>query len=178
MPNRIKIYTCVAMTGRMMDEMVVEAEMLKRTFVNYGFECLSPVLEENIPNVHEILSSVPAAQLAQYWKRDKEMIREADVVLDYKTRNKSDGSNKELGYARYCLWKPVIRVWDGPGALISRMEDDLVVPTLSDALNFISTRWGNYEKLGMWHKEIWDTHFSKWLNYHMSMKERYQNAIC
>lgn len=175
--NRIKIYTCVRMTGRFMDEMVIEAQMLKRTLENHGFECFSPVLEENIPSVHEILSGVPQEQLTRYWKRDKEMIRDADIVLDYHTMNKSDGANKELGYARYCLWKPVVRVWNAQGALISRMEDDEVVPTLNYALNLIIERWGTYDLLNKWHKNIWDSHFRKWLDYHMLMKERYQNAI-
>ena len=61
--SRIKIYTCQAMTGRFMDELVVEAQMLKRTLENHGFGCLNPVLEESVPNVHEILINIPAMQL-------------------------------------------------------------------------------------------------------------------
>ena len=169
----IKIYTCQAMTGRYCDEMRNEAEMLKRVLGNYGFDILNPVLEENVPNEHVLLENVPVEKLEQYWRRDKEMIREADIVIDYKTQNRSDGSNKEVGYNRFCLWKPTVRVWDGPGGLISRIEDDCVVAKLTDALELINEKWGTYEKLGKWRLGLFERCFPNWLQYQIELAERY-----
>jgi len=175
--SRIKIYTAQRMTGRMQDEMRYEAEMLNRVLANHNFECISAVLEENIPYLHEPLADVPAERLQTYWKKDKQLIREADLVLDYQTQNKSDGANKEIAYARYCLWKPVIRVWNGPGGLISQMEDDMVVPTLTDAMAVILNDFGTYEKLGQWRRDMWNRCIGKWLDYQVSMNARYGSPI-
>ena len=169
----IAAYTCQRMTGRMCDEMLVEAQMLTRVLGNYGIKALNPVLEEHIPNEHILLPNVPQETLERYWKRDKEMIREADVLLDYLTQNLSDGSNKEVGYSRWCLWKPTIRVWSGKGALISRIEDDIVVPTLLDAIEVINDKWGTYEKLGAWRTEMIERTYPKWLAYQRKLQTRY-----
>lgn len=177
---KIKIYTCQRMTGRLCSEMYQEAQMLKRTLENYGFEVLNPVIEENVPNVDQLLEQVNFSKLENYWKRDKEMIRESDIVIDYMTQNKSDGSNKEVGYNRYCLWKPTVRIWNGPGGLISQIEDDIVVPTLAEALILINDKWGTYEKLGQWRMDMWTRCYPKWLNYQRELMTRYGmvDAVC
>ena len=174
--EKIKIYTSQRMTGRMCDELVNEANMLVRTCENYGFKALNPVKEENVVSSHVILNAAPE-RLQEYWARDKQMIKEADILLDYATQNKSDGSNKEMGYARYCLWKPVIRVWDGPGAMISRIEDDVVVPTLGEAMQVITERWGTYTKLGAWRKALWERCYIPWLDEQLKMNRRYQCGV-
>lgn len=171
----ISAYTCQAMTGRMCDEMIVEARMLERMLGNHGIRLLNPVLAElaYIPNEHVTLPNVSPELLEQFWKSDKKMIREADVVLDYMTHNKSDGSNNEIGYNRFCLWKPTVRVWNGPGALISRMEYEVIVPTLLEAVQVIQEKWGTYEKLGQWREEMLRRSFPKWLDYQQELIERY-----
>lgn len=172
----IKAYTCQSMTGRMCDEMIVEARMLERVLKNHGIEILNPVLSELdiIPNEHIPLPNVPAAVLEKVWYNDKMMIREADIVIDYKTHNKSDGSINEVGYNRFCLWKPTIRVWEGPGALISRMEHDLIVPNLLEAMELIKEKFGTYDKLGAWREEMLKQSFPKWLDYQQELIERYK----
>lgn len=173
MENRIKIYTAVRMTGRMCDEMVDEAGMLTRTLYNHGYEALSPVTEERIPYVHETLPLVDLAKLMTFWRRDKEMIRDADIILDYNTVNASDGAVQEIGYSRWCLWKPTIRVVTRPGFLISRIEDDLVVDSLAEAMLVIRERFGSYAQLKVWREEMWKRSFPKWFNYQMDMHKRY-----
>lgn len=169
----ISAYTSMSMTGRFCDEMLVEALMLKRVLNDYSIGILNPVLEEGIPNEHVRLENVPTNTLEHFWKRDKQMIRESDIVIDYMTMNKSDGSNKEVAYNRFCLWKPTIRVWDGAGGLISRIEDDIVVPSLLDAVTLIKERWGTYEKLGQWRKDMLERCYPKWLEYQYSLLKRY-----
>lgn len=171
----IKAYTCQGMTNKYCDEMIVEARMLERVLGNYGITILNPVLAElaYIPNEHILLPNVPPDLLEQFWKMDKAMIRESDIVIDYKTQNKSDGSNNEVGYNRFGLWKPTIRVWEGPGALISRMEHDIIVPTLIDAVTLIQEKFGDYQKLGAWREEMLKRSFPKWLDYQQELIERY-----
>ena len=169
----VKAYTCQRMTGRFCDEMTMEAQMLVRVLGNHGIRALNPVLEERIPNEHILLPNVPLATLEHYWRRDKEMIREADITIDYLTQNLSDGSNNEVGYSRWCLWKPTIRVWTGKGALISRIEDDIVVPTLMDAMKVIKEKWGTYEKLGKWRTEMLQRSYPSWISYQKSLEVRY-----
>lgn len=171
----IAAYTCQSMTGRMCDEMIVEARMLERVLGNYGIRILNPVLSElaYIPNEHILLPNVPTDVLEKFWYEDKRMIREADIVIDYKTQNKSDGSNNEVGYNRFCLWKPTIRVWEGPGALISRMEHDIIVPSLIEAVELIQEKWGDYEKLGKWRTEMLNEKYPRWLAYQRELQTRY-----
>lgn len=171
----ITAYTCQAMTNRMCDEMIVEARMLERVLGNHGIRILNPVLSELdiIPNEHIILPHCPPEVLERVWKQDKSMIRESDIIIDYKTHNKSDGSNNELGYNRFCLWKPTIRVWDGPGALISRMEYEFVVPNIQEAMRVIKENFGTYEQLKAWRLEMLGRCYPKWLRYQNELLVRY-----
>ncbi len=170
----IKIYTCQKMTGRKCLDMRREADMLVEVAASYGFKVLNPVIEEGISYIDKYLESVPLKLLEKYWRRDKEMIKESDIILDYRTQNTSDGSNNEVGYSRYCLWKPTVRVWIGKGALISRIEDDLVIPTLDEAMAIIKYKWGTYKKLEKWRNGMWDRCFDKWLKYQNELFERYK----
>lgn len=169
----IAAYTCQRMTGRYCDEMLREAEMLKRVLNNYGIRILNPVLEEGIPDTHELLDNVHPGKLEEFWRRDKEMIRESDIVIDYMTMNKSDGSNKEVAYNRFCLWKPTIRVWDGGGGLISRIEDDIFVTTIVEAVTVANEKWGTYEKLKEWRIEMLNRCYPKWIGYQNELLKRY-----
>lgn len=171
----IKSYTCQSMTGRYCDEMIVEARMLERVLGNHGIEILNPVLAELdfIPNEHVTLPNVPPDILEKFWYMDKQMIRDADILIDYKTHNKSDGSINEVGYNRFCLWKPTIRVWEGPGALISRMEHDIIMPSLIEAMELIKDRFGDYEKLKAWRIEMLARSYPKWAEHQRELMNRY-----
>lgn len=175
--SMIKIYTALKMTGRMKDEIWADARLLIRTCDNYGFKALSPVVGEGIEDRHERLdlSSTDPILLEEYWHNDKALIRSADIVLDYNTMNQSDGVCKEIAYARYCLWMPVVRVWTGSGGFISRLEDDVVVPSLSKAMHVIAERWGTYEKLAEWRWKICGN-LTKWKTIQNDRNARYNVA--
>lgn len=173
--DKIKIYIAQGMSGRMQDEMRRDADMLVRVLGEYGFEALSPVVEENIPYVHEPLIQLSEEQLKRFWKRDKELLRDADILLDYMGCNKSDGVANEIGIMRFGLWKPVARIWpNAPKICISQLEHDVIVDTLSDALKIIQERWGDYEKLGKWRKEMLDRCFASFLHEHHKINNRYK----
>ncbi len=176
--NKIKVYVAHAMTGKMQDELVKEAEYTTRTLENYGFEVLDPIVEEQVKSVHEPLLQVSAEQLERYWRRDKEMIKEADIVLDFKSCNKSDGVAKEIGYARWCLWKPVVRVFPGMGINISRIEDDEIVNDLPSAIAIMHEKYGTYDKLHTWREEMWHRCFDKWYAEQKKLNDRYNISPC
>ncbi len=171
--ERIKIYVAHKMTGKMQDELVREAEYTTRTLTNYGFDILDPIIEEGVKDVHEPLVQVSSDQLERYWRRDKIMIKEADLVLDFQSCNTSDGVNKEIGYARFCLWKPVVRVFPKCGINISRIEDDAVVETLPDAIAFIQEHYGDYEKLRVWRQIMLNRSLEGWMAEQAKMNDRY-----
>lgn len=171
--SKIKVYVCHRMTGRFQDELVQEAQYTTRYLENHGFEVLDPIITEEIKNVHEPLAQLDEALLRSRWAKDKEQIKDADIVLDYMACNKSDGVAKELGYARFCLWKPVVRVFPNLGLSISRLEDDVIVDNMTDAVSVIQTRFGTYDLLRNWRREMWDRCYFKWLEEQIKMNDRY-----
>lgn len=175
MTPKIKIYVAHRMTGRYQDELVQEAALTTRVLTNFGFEVLDPIIEEKIQSVHEVLGSgtVGPHLLEQYWRRDKEMIRDADLLLDYNTHNKSDGAITEIGYTRFGLWKPVIRILPQGGFAISRLEHDFVTETLVEAVALMVDKFGTYEHLRKWRQAMWDRCFAKWFDEQMKMNKRY-----
>jgi len=169
---KIKVYVAHAMTGKIKAELVKEAEYTTRQLESYGFEVLDPIGAEEVKATNEVQQQ-SAEQLAIYWRRDKDMIKEADIVLDYMACNKSDGVAKEIGYARWCLWKPVVRVFPNCGVNISRIEDDAIVNDLPSAIDLMHEKYGSYEKLKAWRQAIWDRSFQKWVAEQNRMNERY-----
>lgn len=164
----IKIYTACKMTGRDKAEMVGTAKKNKQIFEAAGIQVLDPVLEEHVKPTHQELQDVPIHVLKGYWKRDKQMIREAHVVVDTTPELKSEGSAHEIGYARYNLWKPVVRMYTGnvkPLSAIVYFEDDLVVHSVEEAAIQIQKYWGTWFKRAMWRLSILNQCFFKWLLY-------------
>jgi len=171
--SKIKVYVAHAMTGKMKDELVREAEYTTRQLQAYGFEVLDPIVAENIQDVHEPLVQLDSETLERHWRRDKEMLKEADLMLDFNACNKSDGVAKELGYTRFCLWKPVIRVFPNCGINISRIEDDVIVETLPEAIQIMNEKYGSFVKLHMWRQKMLDRSFNNWIAEQNKMNERY-----
>lgn len=171
--DTIKIYVAHRMTARYMDDSVREAEFTTRTLNTYGFLALDPIVQEHIPDVHEILTQVSPEQLYGRWQEDKAAMKEADVMLDFMGCNLSDGVNVETGYVRFGLWKPVIRVWPGCPLNISWLEYDHIVPDIFTAMEVIQDNYGTYEKLGVWRKAMLERSLGPWLTEQHKMNGRY-----
>lgn len=125
------------MTGRIKEEVVIEALRDKEILEKSGFTVLCPVVEENVPSTKEVLRSSKKA-MDKYWPRDKAMIREANVIFNMSPHLPSLGVIREHGYARYHLWKKVISVFpEGKLPIKSAVcyyEDDFVTDNLSSAI--------------------------------------------
>jgi len=146
------------MTGRIKEEVVVEAVKDKEQLEKAGFKVLCPVTEENVASTKEVLRSSKKA-MDQYWPRDKAMIREADIVFNMSPHLSSLGVIREYGYARYYLWKKVISVFPKGQlpikAAVCYYEDDFVTDNfelaIEDALKTHKTR---YTRI-LWRLHFW-----------------------
>jgi hypothetical protein len=164
----VVIYTAAKMTGRDQKEMVETAKKNKRIFEAAGIVVLDPIVEEHVKAENKPLVDKPLNVLKDYWTRDKQMIREAHVVVDTTPESKSEGVAHEIGYARYALWKPVVRMYPPdakPTSLIAVFEDDLIVHSPEEAAIQIQKYWGTWARRFMWRISLINRCLPKWLLY-------------
>ena len=164
----MRVYVARAMSGRVMEDVVNEATNDRGIFRFYGIDPLDPVAEEGVKKKKKKLQSTYKA-MVKFWKRDKEMIREAHVLFDTTPGMKSEGVAHEIGYARYFLWKPVVRVYkDGilpPKSSIACFEDDLIVGSLDEACRRSLEKWGTPSKRFKWRLSLYFRSLPKALLY-------------
>lgn len=149
----LKVYAARGMSHRVKEEVVNEAAADRAIMSGYGVLVLDPVAAEGVESTKEVLRSSKKA-MDTYWSRDKEMIREANVVFDLTPHLNSEGVKHEIGYARYALWKPVIRVFP-KGQLpfqssVSRYEDDAIFEDLHEAVKYALETFGTWQKRFKW----------------------------
>lgn len=164
----IKVYTACSMTGHKMDEIVERNKHAKKVLESSGITILDPVLAEHIKSENRVLGEKPLNVLKSYWNRDKEMIRESHVLLDITPTDKSEGAEHERAYARYCLWKPIVRVFPigiNPSNFIPYFEDDLITHSLEEASIQIVKYWGSFAKRAMWRIAMLNRCLLKWIWY-------------
>ena len=149
--SRTKVYVCHAMTGRSGINLVVEETMTRAAATSVSGEIilLDPIRAEGVKCSSEPVVA-PEGKLREYWKRDKEMIRDAHVVFDLSGGAKSEGCAHEVGYARYFLYKPVVRLYPFLGASVARLEDDYIVSSMHQGFDLILRKWGTPSKRLAW----------------------------
>src|SRR6266850_3759357 len=149
----IKIYLARGMTGRIKENVVKEAQQDKQFLDQAGFNVLCPVTEEKIKAENKVLQST-YQHMVKYWARDKQMIRESNLVFDMTPHLKSEGVAHEVAYARYLLWKPVIRIFpEGqipPKSSIAHFEDDFICDSLLEAIEYSLRVHGILWKRAKW----------------------------
>lgn len=164
--SKLKLYLCRGMTGRIKEEIVKEATEDKQWLEKAGFEVLCPVVSENVQPTQEVLRSSKKA-MDVFWKRDKAMIREAHVIFDMSPHLNSEGVKHELGYARYCLWKPIVRVFPlGKLPLpssVARYEDDNICDSLEEAIEYTLRVHGTLFKRLKWRLTMLNRCLPKWI---------------
>lgn len=156
--NRPKAYCAHGMTGRPGIEVVAESDQALKILNDFGIEVLDPVTAEKVkPGKKKINTDYET--LDGYWRRDKEMIREAHVLIDLTPDRKSEGVSHEIGYARYHLWKKVIRVYPKgqvPSNLsVAYFEDDFITDSLEEAAKEIIRTHGTRFKRLKWRLQIY-----------------------
>lgn len=164
----LKVYCATSMTGRTGEELVEQSERVKYVLSHCGIKPLDPISAEGVSANTKIVGA-SMKELKKHWKRDKAMIREAHVVFDLTASRKSAGTEKELGYARYCLWKPVVRLWPNLGASVAWLEDDIVItePDFIQALvnaSLLATElWGTRRKRVVWRLKMLARCLPRWI---------------
>lgn len=162
------VYTASSMTGRTGEELIAQSKHVHRILGNWGITVLDPIAAENVKDSDKPLHNT-GTQLAEYWQRDKRMIREAHVLLDITGPAKSEGVAHEIGYARYNLWKPVVRIYAENKSKISvaRFEDDIIVESLPQAAEAIVKHWGTRNKRIVWRIKMLMRCLPRWIKYQM-----------
>lgn len=149
----MKVYTAGAMTGLSGEELVERSLRVGQVLSDHGITVLDPVACEGVKPT-SAPTQASFQDLKVFWKRDKALIREAHVIFDITPERKSEGVSHELGYARYFLWKPVVRVYMSGGmplqANVVYFEDDVIVSTLDDACHAALDLWGTPWKRLKW----------------------------
>lgn len=162
----IKLYACRGMTGRVKEDVVKEATADREWLTKAGFTVLCPVEKENVPATQQVLMASKKA-LEKYWPEDKRMIREANIIFDLTPHLNSEGSKHEIGYGRYCLWKPVVRVFPNgklpPPSSVARFEDDFICDSLEEAIEYSLRVHGTWFKRFNWRLRMINRCLPKWL---------------
>lgn len=160
----ISIYLARGMTGRSMKEVYYEAKRERSYLEKAGFKVLDPVSEEGVKPKNKNIQAT-YKQLVTFWKRDKEMIRQANMVFDMTPWLKSEGVTHEIGYARYFLWKPVIRVYGKekrPSAgSVAYFEDDILAKDIDHAIYKAENLYGTWYKRFKWRLDLYNRCYLK-----------------
>lgn len=168
----MKIYLARKMTGLTGKEIVYKAHCALTTakiLLGKEVQILDPVTEEGVKPTNEIVKA-PAHLLTKFWARDKQMIREAHVIIDMTGAEKSEGVAHEIGYARYNLWKPTVRVYPELGKdtpSVARLEDDVIATSYDEALMLAHQYWGTWSKRLMWRLKMLNRCLPKWIMYQL-----------
>ena len=155
------------MTNRPGSILNAESKMVADIFSRYDIEVYDPVTIEGIPWTEEIIPNKPGTDGLKAWNNDKQAIRQAHVLVDVTPELKSEGVHRELGYSRFFLWKPTIRVYHlgSDPHMITVFEDDVIAFSLEEAAIIINERWGTWGKRTLWRFKILALSLPKFLLY-------------
>lgn len=164
----LRCYTAGAMTGLTGEELVERSLHVGQVLSDNKMEMLDPVDCEGVKPTTETVQA-SHTDLAVFWRRDKELIRRAHVIFDITPEKKSEGVAHEIGYARYHLWKPVIRVYMNGGmptkASVAYFEDDLLTGSLEEACQVALELWGTPWKRLKWRVALYNKCLLKAISY-------------
>ena len=163
----VRAYVAHAMTSRTGNVLWSESESVLNVFSKYHISVYDPVIIENIPRIDEPVPNKPGKDGLHAWNNDKLAIRRSHVLVDVTPELKSEGVHRELGYSRFFLWKPTIRVYK-PGSdphMVTIFEDDVITFSLEDAAQIINERWGTWPKRIIWRLKMLVISLPKFLLY-------------
>lgn len=160
------VYCATRMTGRDQAEMVKRAKYVCHVLREYGIEPISPVLEEQVPDVPGALVNTDKDRLKGFWNRDKFIIRHvAHVTLVDGAEAKSMGVEREYGLNRFCLWKPTVLIVDKHGLTVADFEDDFITTDVHEAGVLIREKFGTFGKRFRWRLQMLFRTLPAWLYY-------------
>jgi len=149
----VSAYLCQPMTGLSKKEIFDRNEKATNLFGSYGITINSPVTREHITPSKKILNQVSEETLRFYWKEDKYLIRKSHVLIDLAGWSESEGVKFEIGFARYALFLPIIRIHPTLGVSVGRIEVDDVYLTDKEAAEAIIRKYGTRFRRICWRIE-------------------------
>lgn len=163
----ILAYVAHAITGRSGKDLRQESDITQIVLNRHGINVIDPVLEEKIPATDEAVPNRPDEDGLTIWRGDEAAIRKAHVLIDITPEMKSEGVLWEICYARFFLWKPVIRVYK-PGSsphMATIFKGDAIAFSLEEAASIINERWGTRKKRVHWRLGMLKRSIPKFLKY-------------
>jgi hypothetical protein len=149
----VSAYLCQPMTGLSRKEIFDRNERASKLFGSYGIKLNSPVSKENIIPSKKILKQISDEALRYYWKEDKDLIRKSHILIDLAGWTESEGVKFEIGFARYALFLPIIRIHPTLGISVGRIEVDDVYETEKEAAEAIIRKYGTRFRRICWRIE-------------------------
>jgi len=152
------------MTGRSKQDQVRRAKFVCNKLRQAGITPISPVLDEGVEETPEALVVGDREELRGHWTRDKYIIaRCAHVILFDGSDEGSVGVTREYGFARYCLWKPSIILWNKPrGITVADFEDDAIVFTVEQAIDVILRNYFTRLQRWRWRRKMLFRSLPRW----------------
>lgn len=157
----IKVYGAMKMTGltaKEVDDTVKRAEI---AFKQFNIELISPWYWERSHYKPTDKIMAKPGDLVKFWKRDKQAIEDAHIVVDLDGDRFSKGTSAETGFQRYGLMRPVVYVDTGYHS-VRVLEGDMVVPSVEEAASLISQMWSTRIQRILWRltnvwtpKKVW-----------------------
>ena len=146
----VRLYLGQAMTGLRQDLIYKHNIEMTEALELHGIIVLSPVTEEGVQPNKRKLDQPSQEQLANFWQRDKELIRSSHLLLDITGTSVSEGLKHEIGLVRYFLFKPVVRILELKGPSVAIEEDDILVKDIEEAAKLIIEKFGTPKKRLLW----------------------------
>lgn len=159
----VNVYAAQAMSGRPWLELLVEASYAARSLESAGITVYSPVLDEWARNGFQAKGICTSGdELEDHWRRDKVAMVKSHILVDLTPTRQSHGVSHEIGFFRYTLWRPCVRIMS-PAKTIAYLEDDLIVATIEEAAKEITIRWGTRRKRAVWRMGMLWRSLPKWV---------------
>jgi hypothetical protein len=158
------------MTGQDQIQLIKTAEYIQHVFCAAGIDTFHPVLAEKVEYKRTPLRA-NAITLPPKWKMDKDAIEDSFVLVDSSADVKSEGREHEVGFMRYCLWRPVVRI--SPRHIndcyysIAVLEDDIIVGTPEEAAEVIVKNWGTWWKRRLWQFKMYNRCILRFFKRHL-----------
>lgn len=166
MKTNVSIYLAQPMTGINCDELWKRSIRDKQFYEREGVAVASPIDGEGIPFAPVKLADRNDTEMFRVWKKkDKAMIRDANVLVVAVPVGFSQGIFWEGILGRGVYWKPTVLVFtDGrvPG-FISRTEADYVATSHVEAAMAIRERWGTWTKRTIWRLRMLSNKLPSWI---------------
>jgi len=163
-----RVYLGQQMTGVKQSVIYQRNAYCNRVFTKYGITVLSPVTEEGVKSNKKKLDQPSQEVLSYFWKRDKWLIRNSHILVDITGPSKSQGLLHEIGFSRYFLMKPCVRIMKLYGPSVAVEEEDLIAPTVEKAAKFIIDEFGTPWKRLKWKFKLFRRCFFSYLKTRLS----------